>query len=94
MTKHDFVKHAIDGGWSPSCLPQLTAVQRSVRRSAIEAQMDRCLISWGKVLLDEAAWEAVGRAAGWEPTASRTNMERLSDAIVRGESAEHFLATL
>src|SRR6478609_7945410 len=94
VTRDEFVEHAIAGGWRTSSLPQLSLVQRAVPRSTIEAEHETCWIWWAKMLLDETAWQSVGRSAGWHHKSWRKHMRLMGDAVVSGKSTEQFLATL
>jgi hypothetical protein len=44
--------------------------------------LEICSISWGKMLLDESAWQAVGRSVGWHHKSWRKYMRLMGEAVV------------
>lgn len=105
MEIKDFIEKAIEGGWERTgerdelyLLPE----QPHDRDTRLGLRPNRFA-----VLLDPAAWKAVGKVEGWGhkgdgydgpnmvPSADwKENMHRMIDALAEGKSIEDYLNTL
>lgn len=106
-----FIRDAIEGGWKPYQDSALEFHQMLVGAAFFkdsESAIRTNTVPVSDILLDPAAWKAVGRARGWPPKkaynlygAGRIREHRfdkkmagLMYALAEGKSAEEYLGTI